>query len=372
MRGEKDVTVRPNESRAFVESLKQQQRSLIVIKVQFCGTLTQVVIAIAATASTGCAVDHHAEGRSASNGLSVSMVSLGLNGASFVEAVPEKYRSDVHRTDRPARAVSDGMRRASSGTATAEIDATGERVFFPMQREVRSFASRSELTEFVVEHFGADQKFYDSKTGALTGARGSYAQHGTSFFEDTRLGTRFRVTDPVLAYVAGVTGTVKVEGESICLDPDGDCSSERASYLEPEGVKTELPTHVNLCGTQNVCVQYHTFFNTTPFPFHYARHGSNVRFTSESALPSTQLVASGRFDVEPANNGFFQTFLMPTASNTGQNSVETAVWCTGSGPAECGVVYQAKAACGSGTIFDQDLNGTRKTGNGPANTTRCF
>lgn len=306
----------------------------------------------------------------------VAMAELGLEGQSFTDVVPEEFQSVIRLTEpgdmEPE--LDEELELAAADNPvekilpTAIIEATPSQAMFPMQRAPREFGTHAEMVEFVAATFGATELIYDEKSGELEGVRGSYLQRGRSFFDDAELGAMFEVTDPVLAFVGGSTGRVMVGGEALCFDPDGDCDGERASYLEPVGDLT-APTHVNHC-TNGVCVQHHSFYNRTWFPAPWARHGSNVRFTTYSALPSTRFWAAGAIHVPPNTIGspFWSTFSMPSISNQGQNSIETAVWCFGT--TAC-VEYQATAVCGSTTVSDQDVNGTRRTGNGPANNARC-
>lgn len=294
----------------------------------------------------------------------ITMSDLGLEGESYDDAVPEEFQSVIARAEPSAPRRVDG----TQDDATAEIDATGERVMFPMHRGVRSFASHADLVAFVVDEFGAVEKIYDEETGELVGARGSYVQYGSSFFEDERIDTRFRVAEPVLARIGGVTGIVEVAGEEQCFDIDGDCTSERASYLDPVGEVTAA-THVGVCSS-GVCVQGHSFFNKTWFPTPWARHGTNMRFTNVSALPTSRLFVDGVIHVPPGwgHPTSWTTFALPAISNQGQDSIETAVWCFGI--TDC-KEYQATAVCGRGTVRDPDVNATVRTGNGPDNNLRC-
>ncbi len=208
-----------------------------------------------------------------------------------------------------------------------------------------------------MDTFGAAEVFTDD-SGELTGARGSYVLHGSTYVDDRNLGVRYRVTDPLAAYFGGADGLVEVNGELVCLDADGDCDGPRASYLEPQGQPTAA-THVDLCGTSGVCVQFHSFYNKVVFP-PYARHGSNVNFTTYSALPSTSMWTSGWIQT-PSGPGF-DMLLLPYEETIGEDSVESARWCFGN--FEC-LEYQADRVCGGGEIDDIDVEGYRTTGNGP-------
>lgn len=302
----------------------------------------------------GCAADE-VEARGGAELLSTR---LGATEGTFEDIVPIDLRTSIQHS-------SDARPRTSAivSTATALIDATDGKVLFPMPRERRSFADESEMLRFIIETFGADEVTTDER-GNPVSARGSYGQHGTSYFEQD--GIRYRVSDAMAAFIGGVSGVIELGGELVCLDADGDCVTDRASYLVPVGVPSWLPTHQGLCGPTNVCVEFHSFFNTAPFP-PWARHGSNVKFTSYSAIPATQLSTGGRIDV-PESLGW-DSWPLPNEANTGQDSVESAVWCFGT--TSC-VEYRARAVCGTGRVTDPDVSGPGRTGNGPDNTSRCF
>ncbi len=254
---------------------------------------------------------------------------------------------------------------ARSG-ADVTIDATGSRTFFPVQEAPRTFADRASMLEFVATKFGNVERIVNDR-GELEGLRGSYTQRGDAFFENRELGVRYRVSEPVLAYVAGVRGVVSIAGEEVCMDPDGECGDGYASYLEPDGEMT-APNTADLCHN-GVCVQFTSFFNKTWFPFPWARHGSNVRFTTYSALPTTHLYTSGSVVYRTGlTYPEFDSWPMPSISNQGQDSIETAVWCIGT--TAC-IEYESEAVCGWGRVADQDVNGERRTGNGPLNSRFC-
>jgi len=280
----------------------------------------------------------------------ITMKTLGLHGSSFTDIIPSKYQTEIH----------------INPSGKTEINATDGRVFFPISPNIRTFHTLSNLSQFIIDNFGSIEIFYDKEM--KIGARGSYVLHGITFFEDENLGYRFRVIDPILAYTAGIKGTVEVSGEMLCLDPDGDCSTDYASYLESE-VNLMLPSELPLCGKYiNVCLSCTSFFNKVPFP-PWARHGSNIEFTTYSALPETSMATGGYIYVPPSDGiPYWDSWPLPYARAIGQNKVESAVWCFGSW--DC-IEYRAEAVCGYGTVTDPDVKGTRYTGNGPQNLYFC-
>jgi hypothetical protein len=297
----------------------------------------------------------------ATDGGAPTMETLDLEGQSFEDVVPAEHHTSVTLLDNgpgaQAQAAEPGEGASIARLPAAEIDARGTRAFFPMPRAKRSFRSQSELVGFIVDKFGADEIVTDPKTGEMIGARGSYVLRGESAFEDTDLGLRFHVREPILAYVAGVSGIVEVNGKDACIDPDGECDSERASYLDIEGEATK-PTHLNKCDGAH-CSQFHSFFNTTSFPWPWARHGSNVIITAGSIADDRRLATGAKMFA------FGEFWSMPTVVRLGDPSVETARWTFNLPDSP---EYNATAVCGTGQ--DSEI-GTFKTGNGPQNALRC-
>ena len=265
---------------------------------------------------------------------------------SYAAQVPSQYQVTVEKAD------SEGIVR---------FDATGSHRYFPLTDAPLHFENKHAMVSSLVEKLGGVEEFRNA-AGELGGLRSTVQVFGDPIFEDRVQGLTYRVTEPILALVGGAHGFVSVGGELICLDADGECSAdEYASYLEPIGEAT-APTHTTRCDTTGrICVEFHTFFNQTWFPFPYARHGSNVQFVRNSALPTTRLTTGGFFMV----GGTLVS--MPTVSRVGVNSVETSVTCAFD--TSC-LPYKADTVCGIGSIVDPDVNASNvRTGNGPGNNT---
>ncbi len=236
-----------------------------------------------------------------------------------------------------------------------------------MPRETLSFESRADVIDFLNARVGAE--VVRDENGRAVGARGSYVMHGRSYFTDSETHVRYRVTDPIRALVGGVDGRVRIGGEVHCLDPETACRTPRASYLVPEGELTR-PTHIQENGRNGVSAVFHSFFNKTPFPFPWARHGTNINMNVQ-ALPSTRMEVWGSIHTppnppwEPWGRGWG----LPNERNQGQHSIESAVWSAfDAGTPE----WRADAVCGFGTLNDPDLNAYGiSTGNGPMNTPVC-
>jgi hypothetical protein len=253
--------------------------------------------------------------------------------------------------------------RGNASDATTVIDATEGRSIFPMPAEIRQFRDQDDIASTLATELG--RVVEGPNTGEQHGTlRGSYAMHGSSFWTDPRTDVRYRVSDPIAARIGGITGQFDVDGERLCIDPDGRCADgERASYLEPEGSFT-APTHAYINGTGGVTATFHTFFNKTYFPWPWARHGNRTEI-DVSALPSTRLTASGYIEAY-YNGGDWQRADMPS-STVNHHEVEVALWTGVPG----NVIFDASAACGWGSVYDPDVSGSRRTGNGPDNSLRC-
>jgi hypothetical protein len=247
------------------------------------------------------------------------------------------------------------------------FDATENHRYFPVSQVTQRFATKTELMKSLSERLGASEELF-AEDGSLDGLKATYQVLGEPIFENRDSGLVYRIAEPVLALIGGMHGIVEIGDGSVCVDPDGECSLDQyASYLEPIGEATARTHRVfgsssgeSGCTSRDViCVQFHTFFNQTWFPFPYARHGSNVQFVKGSALPSTRLTTGGSFRVGGTS------VPMPTVTRTGVNSVETAVTCVMS--TSC-LEYRADIVCGRGSISDPDLTLSNiVTGNGPLN-----
>lgn len=300
-------------------------------------------------------VDRAAEGRLSSEAR-LDRLAAGIAGdGTFADLTPPELQT----------AILASHRHGASGAA-AIIDATGDRVFFPMPRERRTFESQDDVGALVAEHFGRTAESVDE--AGIPTVRGRYVQRGATYFEDFEVGVRYRVTDPIAAFLGGVDGEVEIDGQLVCIAGPGGCEGPRASYLVPEGVLTADPVRT-LCASNGsgVCVRFTAFFNQVPFP-PWARHGSNADMYTHTALPSTQLFTGGftfQLQIDPSDP-FGNRDDLPVDSAVGEEFVESADWCFGGCPA-----YSANGVCGVGEVIDPDVNGVRGTGNGPQGA-HCF
>ncbi|HEU4556406.1 MAG TPA: hypothetical protein VFS20_01110 [Longimicrobium sp.] len=191
------------------------------------------------------------------------------------------------------------LRRDSAGVLT--VDARYGRWEFPLPAEERHFASPRELAVFAQRELSAQA----TVAGDNVVVRGRMRRLGAITWLDARTGGRAAVHDPVLAYLGGVTGRIRIGGLSVCVDLDGVCDGTPASYLAKpsplvdrpprsagyrfaSGGAAALPSHVDRCtGDGAFCAQYHSFFNQVDLEFlKYARIGANSRRTRGSVGPS--------------------------------------------------------------------------------------
>lgn len=309
--------------------------------------LGAVLVCVGFGAGCGGSADARSEGRAEQQRELLPDVRV-----TYEANVPEAFRVRIAQT-----------KAADSQRTVVAFDARENRRFFPMPGARLRFRDKHELLTHLAKRLGAVEEIRDG-AGALDGLRSTYRVDGELLFEDREQGLRYQVREPVLALFGGAHGLVEIGGELTCVDPDGACAEgEYASYLEPVGVPT-APTHVTRCDAAGrVCVQFHSFFNQTWFPFPYARHGSNVSFTRNSAISSTRLTTGGFFQASGV------TLALPPVTSVGQNSVETSVTCVGS--TSC-PAYNAAAVCGTGSITDPDVRVSNvRTGNGPLNNAVC-
>ena len=239
------------------------------------------------------------------------------------------------------------------------VDASGGRSIFPMPERTREFANRDELRAFVERELGVDPEYEGE------GWRGSYAMINSAYWTDPQTRVRYRVVDPMLAFLGGTDGRVMVGGHEDCIDADRVCSRRLASYLVPEGDFTAV-TSGTATGMGGIVATYTSFFNKVPG--FWARHGSNARI-NYSALPETLLRADGR--IQTFAGEFWAMPRMQVANNANSNnySVETAVWAAGPfGAPE----FWADAVCGCGSVFDPWMSRSFATGNGPQNGNICL
>ena len=268
----------------------------------------------------------------------------------------------------PAARVASQVDRRDLGPTEAAtlIDAREGRTIFPMPENVRSFRDDADFTRFVERELGVDSIVRDEQ-GNPASFIGSYAMVGVTYWTDAETGVRYRVADPMKAYLAGVTGELRVGDQVRCLDLDGRCAAgERASYLEPEGEVTR-PTHVSIVGNGGVAALFHSFYNKTYLPVFWARHGSNAGL-NVAPLPDTFIAVGGNSFEWILNAGGWVPYGFPVEAGTNVQSVETAIWT----PFPANSIFDALASCGVGMVMDIDVSAISvETGNGPNNNDAC-
>jgi hypothetical protein len=297
-----------------------------------------------------------------------------------------------------------------------QVDASGDRIFFPIERETRSFDSEADFLELTRRTLAAEPVLDEART--VVAMQGRQTQVGNSFFYNADLDLAYLVTDPIRAYLGGLYGRVVIAGQERCLDSDGDCLNGIAEYLSAGGVLTR-PTQLTTCDdTESFCARGHSFFNYAPyvFPaFSWARHGSNEVLTTGSATEAVSsprpcepgepvefefelCIAGACIPLEVCVDGIGATSLatsgtiwsegdlsigippynwaLEAVTEFGVNSVETAFWCfdvTGRQGSERCEAQQAVAVCGFGRVNDFRIPGgaNHLTGNGPSNFDFC-
>jgi hypothetical protein len=176
-----------------------------------------------------------------------------------------------------------------TGSVTTRINASGTRYFLPLPDSIRSFQNFAAMRSWMVTNL-----FVRASTNS-NGYEYVVSTTDQPFFLMASTNTLYRVGDPVLAMVGGVTGRVIIGGTTTCLDPDGSCSaSSIASYFTPAANPTQaLPTHFDASDglSDPFSVRAHSFYNKwwIPLPpIQAASHGGNTVTTSWPADTSPQ------------------------------------------------------------------------------------
>lgn len=292
------------------------------------------------------------------------VVSLGLTDqTTYADVVPAENQVLIGPSERVDAARRSLGEEPVNGEAITLIDATGDRTFFPMPRDVRAFSDRRELDQFMIESFGVNEE--------SEGLGGSYSVRGVPLFRDGATGIEYRVADPLLAYIAGAHGIVRIAGRDVCVDADGECGTDYASYLEPlvELLNVANPVAV-VSGNNGVVMTFTSFFNKTWFPWPWARHGSNVGINF-APLPTTAFTTGGfLMGCTPGIPGCVSyDYSLPLESGSNVQSVESAHWLAA--PDDSNRIWVAEAVCGFGQGNDPDVGlETRRTDNGPNATFR--
>jgi hypothetical protein len=172
---------------------------------------------------------------------------------------------------------------------TTVINASGTRYFLPLPDSIRSFQSFAAMRTWMVSNL-----FVRNSTHG-NGYEYTVSTTDQPFFLMASTNTLYRVGDPILAMVGGVTGRVIIGGSTVCLDPDGSCSaSSVASYFTPATSPTQaLPTHLDVSDglADPFSIRAHSFYNKWWWPLpllQSASHGGNTVTTSWPSDTSSQ------------------------------------------------------------------------------------
>lgn len=121
-----------------------------------------------------------------------------------------------------------------------------------------------------------------------------WRMEGKVFFYDGGTGAFYNVANPVLAYIGGTSGTIKVGNDEVCIDPDESCGTGLPSYFELEAGHTADTVTV---GGGGEFVRYHSNLESGLWSLFFSfvsgggesrvvRSTSRIRFcTGESPQP---------------------------------------------------------------------------------------
>lgn len=106
-----------------------------------------------------------------------------------------------------------------------------------MPEQQRTFASLDSFYDWALQSVGASVAGYDENE-ERAGLMFEWRMEGKAFFYDGTTGAFFNVANPVLAYMGGTSGTIKIGNDEVCIDPDGSCGTGLPSYFELEAGHT--------------------------------------------------------------------------------------------------------------------------------------
>jgi hypothetical protein len=103
-------------------------------------------------------------------------------------------------------------------TGDLVIDSSGNKSYFPIGVQPRTFGSWNEFYDFAANQLNAELVFDDA--GQVVGVQGKTIEWGHSIYVDPRSGQLMEVTDPVAAFLGGFQGQIVVNGERIPISSD--------------------------------------------------------------------------------------------------------------------------------------------------------
>jgi len=188
------------------------------------------------------------------------------------------------------------------------IDVSNGKAAFPMPANERRFASNEMLASFAQRHLAAKAIMNNAVPLAFTV---QIQQTGTLTWWDAQNNKLYEVTDPVLAFLGGVSGRIWINDQPVCLDPDQLCDNTPASYLlgmDTTGNHANLPrpkmfharaalqtrvlSQLDECTNDNsFCTQFYSFYNKVDLAFfRYIRAGAGTKVTQGTAGETIRLV----------------------------------------------------------------------------------
>lgn len=239
-----------------------------------------------------------------------------FQGNFFFIQIPEEKKSSVHNFPLTIkkRAIRIGTNKKTvekykvllktNSPGRLHIEAEKDRFLFPLPDNVRTFPTLDSLESFLRSSLSAKTEIKNKK---ILNFKVETTQVGSAYWPNPRNKLLYKVNDPILAFLGGSSGKIRVAGQTICIDPDKSCDNGIASYLHPIVIPT-LPTHINECSLSgDACVQYHSFFNKVDLGFFkYAGHGANSKVTRGRGAAFERATICDDADVEVIDDPFIE------------------------------------------------------------------
>lgn len=155
------------------------------------------------------------------------------------------------------------------------IDASGDRNLFPVPGDPWSFPSWEDFYAWAEGALGA-VRGYNVQNGPA-GLMFEWESRGYQFFYDSATDLFYEIGNPVLAYIGGYTGEVKIGAAYYCVDPDDDCKNGLPSYFVVEGEEVAVGADRRVgFGGEAIRYRSHMFSALGSFFFSYVEGGSTT------------------------------------------------------------------------------------------------